>query len=202
MGIVTEAKENGQLDEVRQITLNYFELIGACFFLNVFSFKHFKKIYVLPSFFLFHSSDFYHNDPILINITGMFCYTLHRQKLFPSDKNHILRLTSYLKLFVFLLSLAAVGVFLQPRISNFLQFDGPSPCEYDRCFFEDNVLFRHYLKTSVKPFLSAKTRLSIDAFTWWQASFDIKGCLICCNLVQMVMSCVFTVYLYVSEHTE
>ncbi|XP_015253988.1 PREDICTED: CMP-N-acetylneuraminate-beta-galactosamide-alpha-2,3-sialyltransferase 1-like [Cyprinodon variegatus] len=52
--------------------------------------------------------------------------------------------------------------------SNFLQFDGPSPCEYDRCFFEDNVLFRHYLKTSVKPFLSAKTRLSIDAFTWWQ----------------------------------
>ncbi|XP_027892577.1 CMP-N-acetylneuraminate-beta-galactosamide-alpha-2,3-sialyltransferase 1-like [Xiphophorus couchianus] len=118
----------------------------------------------------------------------MYSYT--RLKLFPIDKNPTARWSFHLKLLTFLLFVTVIGVFLksgniewlwfqdqsqpdgQHDGQHYFQHDGQDDhadkSQRDLDYSEDTAWCRHPQKGSVTPFLSAKTKLSEDAFKWWK----------------------------------
>ncbi|XP_015225649.1 PREDICTED: CMP-N-acetylneuraminate-beta-galactosamide-alpha-2,3-sialyltransferase 1-like [Cyprinodon variegatus] len=73
-----------------------------------------------------------------------------------------------LKPAIFLLSLIGVGLIVLSAFSDcngWLQSFAPTACFSDK---NANVLFVRRLNRSIKPFLSAKTKLSEDDFNWWK----------------------------------
>ncbi|XP_032413230.1 CMP-N-acetylneuraminate-beta-galactosamide-alpha-2,3-sialyltransferase 1-like [Xiphophorus hellerii] len=74
------------------------------------------------------------------------------------SKNHTCSMTRKVKLVVFLLTVAVVGMLkFNVRSSPATQTSAPS-------LSKDNLLFMRH----VEPFLSAKTDLSVESFTWWR----------------------------------
>uniref|UniRef100_A0A3P9PPR6 CMP-N-acetylneuraminate-beta-galactosamide-alpha-2,3-sialyltransferase 1 n=2 Tax=Poecilia reticulata TaxID=8081 RepID=A0A3P9PPR6_POERE len=74
-------------------------------------------------------------------------------------------MTFKMKLLVFLLSVAVVGILkFYFRSSPATQTSAPS-------LIKDNLLFMRH----IEPFLSAKTNLSVETFTWWRAiQFELR----------------------------
>lgn len=90
----------------------------------------------------------------------------------------ISRMSLKLKPAIFLLSLIGVGLIVLSAFSDcngWLQSFAPTACFSDK---NANVLFVRRLNRSMKPFLSAKTKLSEDDFNWWKVCWKKNKTLI------------------------
>ncbi|XP_047240410.1 CMP-N-acetylneuraminate-beta-galactosamide-alpha-2,3-sialyltransferase 1-like [Girardinichthys multiradiatus] len=77
------------------------------------------------------------------------------------------RMSSRLKLLVFILSVAAYGLLLMVVFTDQFNLQGQTSCACKKCLSDDNLLLSH-LNRSDELFLSAKTNISEEAFNWWK----------------------------------